>query len=276
MNLNTKFKGDHTALRLDAPLSFEQMRSVAPNIFANEQAPKWSEQYGVVPTSEVLRRLAGYGFSAFMVSQSKSRNAAGVERVRHLVRLRHEGFRRPDVINEVVLINSDDAPCSYQLAAGVYRVVSRDTMVCGTPMREATVRSNGDAVKDIIQAVLEVVDDFALIDCERASMEALWLTNASQVAFAKSGRALRWEDPDAQPPVTTEQLLRVERTGDSSADLWTTLSRVHEHLTRGGIRGVRPDGRRAVTRPVHAVDRHMQISRGLWLLARAVLELNVE
>ena len=276
MELPTKFKGNHTMLRLDEPLTIEQMCAVAPSICVDEASATWSARYGIVPTSEVLLRLANYGFSAFMIGQSKTRDTSKREHTRHMVRLRHQSFRRPDVVNELVLLHSDDAPASYHLLAGVYRLASRGAMVCGTKVRDVKVRQSGDAFQDIIEGVLLAVDDFRLVDAQREAMQALWLTQADQIAFAKSACSLRWDDPDVVPPVTEHQLLHIERPEDNAADLWTTLSRVHEHLTRGGLRGPRFDGRRATTRAIHAIDQNVNINRALWFLARAVLELKID
>lgn len=267
-------------LRLDQALSFEQMRTVAPSIFAGDETKHetktWSDKYDVVPTCEVLRRLATYGFGVFMVGQSTLRDAAERVQTRHMVRLRHDSFRRPDAINEVILLSSDRVPSTYQLLAGVYRLASCNALVCGTTMREVRVRQSGDVLKDVIEGVLQVVEDFSIVDAERAAMQALWLQPSDQVAFARSARSLAWDDPDIPPPVTEQQLLHVERGEDHAPDLWTTFSRVQEHLTKGGMRGHRPDGRRAVTRAIRAIDQNVKVNRALWLLAGAFLELKVE
>lgn len=276
MEAAAQFKGNHTMLRLDEPLTFEQMRAAAPAIFAEDVSAGWSQRYAIVPTSDVLERLARYGYGAFMVAQSKSRDASKREQTRHMVRLRHNSYMRPDAINEVVLLHSANAPFAYQLLAGIYRPASRNALVCGTRVREVVVRQSGDVLKDVIEGVLRVVDDFVAVDAEREAMQALWLTHADQVAFAKAARSLHWDDPGVPAPVTELQLLQIERPEDNAADLWTTLSRVQEHLTRGGLRGPRFDGKRATTRPIQAIDQNVQINRALWALAGAVLELKYE
>ena len=273
MQLASKFNENHKTLRLDVPLTQEQMYAVAPSIFAERAHGSRSERYAYIPTSEILRRLQGEGFSPFMVCQSQSRDLAKREHTKHMVRLRHASQITGDEANEIILINSHDGSSAYQMLAGVFRFVCCNGMVCGTTMSDVRVRHNGDVVDNVIEGAFRVVDDFVLVDAQKAAMKDLWLTHGDQLAFAKAARALKYDDPDVPAPITEHQLLHIERAEDNAADLWTTFNRVQEHLMRGGIRGRRPDGRRATTRGINAIDQSVKINRALWILAEAMREL---
>ncbi|MES2899517.1 MAG: DUF932 domain-containing protein [Pseudomonadota bacterium] len=273
MQLATKFTAGHTMLRSDVPLTFEQMRTVAPSIFAEEPHASRSDRYAYIPTSEVLRRLQLEGFSPFLACQSRSRDAARREHTKHMVRLRHASQITGEEANEIILINSHDGTSAYQMLAGVFRFVCGNGMVCGTTMSDVRVRHNGNVIDNVIEGAFSVVKDFETVDAQKVAMKGLWLTHGDQVAFARAARALKYDDPDVAPPVTEHQLLHIERPEDNAADLWTTFNRVQEHLVRGGIRGRRFDGRRATTRPITAIDQNVKINRALWILAEAMREL---
>ena len=273
MQLASKFNENLKTLRLDVPLTQEQMYGVAPSIFAERAHGSRSDRYAYIPTSEILRRLQGEGFSPFMVCQSQSRDLAKREHTKHMVRLRHASQITGDEANEIILINSHDGSSAYQMLAGVFRFVCCNGMVCGTTMSDVRVRHNGDVVDNVIEGAFRVVDDFVLVDVQKAAMKDLWLSHGDQVAFAKAARALKYDDPDVPAPITEHQLLHIERAEDNAADLWTTFNRVQEHLMRGGIRGRRPDGRRATTRGINAIDQSVKINRALWILAEAMREL---
>lgn len=273
MELASTFTGSVTMLRRDEPLTMEQMRAVAPSIFAERAHDSRSERYAYIPTSEVLRRLQQEGFSPFMVCQSRSRDLAKRDHTKHMVRLRHANQISGEEANEIILVNSHDGSSAYQMLAGVYRFVCQNGMVCGTTMSDVRVRHNGKVVDNVIEGAFRVVEDFALVDQQKEAMKGLWLTHPDQVAFAKAARALKYDDPDVPPPITEHQLLRIERPEDNAADLWTTMNRVQEHLMRGGLRGRRLDGRRATTRPIGAIDQNVKINRALWILAEAMREL---
>jgi hypothetical protein len=273
MQLASKFNENHSILRMDVPLTRAQMHAFAPSIFAECAHGSRSERYAYIPTSEVLRRLQIEGFSPFMVCQSRSRDLAKREHTKHMVRLRHASQITGEEANEIILVNSHDGSSAYQMLAGVFRFVCSNGMVCGTTMSDVRVRHNGDVVDNVIEGAFRVVEDFVLVDEQKRAMKDLWLTHGDQVAFAKSARALKYDDPDIPPPITEHQLLHIERPEDNAADLWTTFNRVQEHLMRGGIRGRRPDGRRATTRGINAIDQNVKINRALWILAEAMREL---
>ena len=273
MQLASKFNENHTMLRLDVPLTHEQMYAVAPSIFAEQAHGSRSERYAYIPTSAILRRLQAEGFSPFMVCQSRSRDLAKREHTKHMVRLRHASQITGEEANEIILVNSHDGSSAYQMLAGVFRFVCCNGMVCGTTMSDVRVRHNGDVIDNVIEGAFRVVEDFALVDEQKGAMKELWLSHGDQLAFAKAARSLKYDDPDVPAPITEHQLLFIERAEDNAADLWTTLNRVQEHLMRGGIRGRRPDGRRATTRGINAIDQNIKINRALWILAEAMREL---
>lgn len=273
MKLATKFAANHAALRSPVPLTLEQMRAVAPSIFAEARHGSRSDRYAYIPTSEVLRHLQREGFSPFEVCQSRARDLSKRDHTKHMVRLRHADQITGEEANEIILINSHDGTSSYQMLAGVFRFVCCNGMVCGTTMNDVRVRHNGDVISNVIEGAFRVVEDFAIVDEQKGAMKTLALNPDEQVAFARSALALKYDDLDAPTPITEQQLLRVERHGDSAADLWTTFNRVQEHMIDGGLRGRLPDGRRVTTRGIHAIDQNIKINRALWVLAEAMREL---
>lgn len=273
MELVSKFTGNYAMLRRDEPLTEDEMRAVAPSVFAVQAHVSRSDRYAYIPTGEVLKRLQREGFRTFMVCQSKSRDLSKREHTKHMVRLRHASQIAREEANEVILINSHDGTSAYQMLAGVLRFACENGLVCGTQMTDIRVRHNGNVLDNVLEGAFQVVDDFRLVDVQKQAMKDLWLTHGDQLAFAKAARSLKYDDPDVPPPVTEQQLLKIERTEDDAADLWTTFNRVQEHLVRGGIRGRRPDGRRATTRPIQAIDQNVKINRALWILAEAMREL---
>jgi hypothetical protein len=273
MQLATKFAPNHAVLRSVVPLTMEQMRAVAPSIFATERHISRSERYAYIPTSEVLKRLHTEGFSPFQVCQSRSRDVSKREFTKHMVRMRHASQIVGAEANEIILVNSHDGTSAYQMLAGVFRFVCCNGMVCGTTMNDVRIRHNGNVIDNVIEGAFRVVDDFAVVDEQKLGMKALTLKHGEQIAFAKAALSLKYDDPDIPAPVTEHQLLHIERSDDDAADLWTTFNRVQEHLMDGGLRGRRPDGRRATTRPIHSIDQNIKINRALWVLAEAMREL---
>jgi Domain of unknown function (DUF932) len=148
----TRFARRTQALRSDTPLAEDQMRQVAPSIFAEGKHASRSERYTYIPTIDVLRSLRKEGFQPFMVAQGASRIEGKAEFTKHLIRMRFVGSQsigqqgsdgltakpQPDA-HEIILINSHDGASSYQLLSGIFRLcrarhsrnyVQRGTMSC--------------------------------------------------------------------------------------------------------------------------------------------------
>jgi hypothetical protein len=68
MQLASRFASHSPTLRSDYPLSDDQIRRVAPSIFADAPHESRSERYAYIPTAAVLTELRKEGFQPFMVS----------------------------------------------------------------------------------------------------------------------------------------------------------------------------------------------------------------
>ena len=74
--LATRFGRNVNTLRTNQPLSDDQIRAVAPSIFAEDKHASRSERYTYIPTVDVLTGLRREGFEPFMVAQSRVRDGA--------------------------------------------------------------------------------------------------------------------------------------------------------------------------------------------------------
>ena len=117
MQLASRFANHSPALRSDYPLSDDQIRRVAPSIFADAPHESRSERYSYIPTATVLTELRKEGFQPFMVCQTRVRNEGRREHTKHLMRLRHASQINGAEANEIVLLNSHDGTSSYQMLA---------------------------------------------------------------------------------------------------------------------------------------------------------------
>jgi hypothetical protein len=105
-SLVTRFARNTCVMRSETPLSEEQLRRVAPSIFAEGKHVSRSERYTYIPTIEVLRGLRKQGFEPFMVAQGASRIEGKAAYTKHLIRMRHAAeVRAKPEANEIILIN---------------------------------------------------------------------------------------------------------------------------------------------------------------------------
>jgi hypothetical protein len=271
--LATRFGRNVNVLRAQAPLSDDQIRKVAPSIFAEGKHASRSERYAYIPTIDVLGGLRREGFEPFMVAQTRVRDEGKREHTKHMLRLRHASQINGAEANEIILLNSHDGTSAYQMLAGMFRFVCCNGMVCGDTMSDIRVPHKGDVVDRVIAGAFDVLDGFTRVVEERDSMKALTLASAEQAAFARAALELKYDTEVAAAPVTETQLLQSRRFEDRSNDLWTTFNRVQENLTQGGLPARTATGRSTRTRPVAGIDQSVKLNRALWVLATEMRKL---
>ncbi|WP_069263686.1 DUF932 domain-containing protein [Paraburkholderia nodosa] len=275
MQLASSFRYGSPILRSDSPLQDDQIRRVAPSIFADSKHESRSERYTCIPTIDVLRGLRKEGFHPFMVCQTRVRDEGKRMHTKHMLRLRHADQIVGDEANEIVLLNSHDGTSSYQMLAGVLRFVCQNGMVAGDNVRDIRIPHKGNIVRNVIDGAFDVLDGFELIREQKDGMRAVELNREEQHAFARSALALRYDPTDAEAPasVTESQLLAPRRFEDRHDDLWTIFNRVQENLTRGGLHGRSRSGRSMSTRPITGIDQNVKLNRSLWMLADAMRQM---
>lgn len=265
--------GNANSIRSEYPLTDEQIRAVAPSIFAEEAHNSRSERYTYIPTIEVLNGLRKEGFFPFMACQSRCRDAGKRAHTKHMMRLRHAGQIHAAEANEIILLNSHDGSSAYQMLSGCYRFVCCNGMVCGDTQNDVRLRHSGRIVDNVIEGAFRVLEDFALVDQSREGMKALRLKEGEQSAFAHAALALRYDSVGSAPPVSGAQLLQARRSADGADDLWTTFNRVQENMLRGGLSARTANGRRTHTRAVQGIDQNLRLNRALWVLAEEMRRL---
>jgi hypothetical protein len=113
MQLASRFASRSPVLRADHPLSDDQIRTVAPSIFAEDKHASRSERYSYIPTAAVLTELRQEGFQPFMVCQTRVRQEDRRDYTKHLIRLRHASQINGAEANEIILLNSHDGTSTY-------------------------------------------------------------------------------------------------------------------------------------------------------------------
>jgi hypothetical protein len=269
-HLATKFSRRSSIFSSNSPLSNQQMREVAPSIFAEEKHPSRSARYTYIPTVEILNELSKEGFNPFMVAQSRSRLGMDTH-TKHMVRLRHDGVTATygdaaTEANEIILVNSHNGGSSYQMLAGVFRFVCCNGLINGDVSDDIRVPHKGDIMADVIKGAYQVLQGFSKMDEAIDRMKRTLVTMTQEENFAKDalevrfGKAL-WNKPH---PVTTSQALFARRPEDQEPTLWNTFQRLQENL----MTGMPSDpGRTRATRAVRSIDGSLHMNRMLWTLA---------
>lgn len=271
--LASRFSRSAAQINRGRVLSEEEMRSVAPSIFAADAHDSRSERYTYIPTIEILNALRAEGFHPFMVAQTRVRDEAHKDHTKHMIRLRHATDIGQREANEVILLNSHNGSSSYQMLSGVFRFACANGMVCGNTHHDIRVPHKGDIKDQVLEGANVILESFDMISERKEMMEDTRLGREEQEVYARAALALRYDTSAGDPPIEAGQLLRARRIDDDDDTLWSTLNRVQENMIRGGLQGKKVNGRRRSTRAVTGIDQNVALNRGLWTLAEEMAKL---
>jgi len=249
----------------------DQIRAMAPSVFAAAPAEGVSNRYTFLPTAQIVSRMRAEGWAPVEAREQHVRSQGRLGYQKHLLRFQwREQVARPgEFAAELCLVNSHDRSSAYQLSAGLWRFVcSNGLMVSDTTIQGVSIRHSGRETDEVIQASFAMFQQIHQLADRVAAFQARHMTDADKSEFARQAIALRWE---SNAPISPERALLPHRTDDVGHDLWRVYNRVQEALIKGGVKDYgmrRPDGHRyARTRPVTGLDEGIKLNRGLWELA---------
>src|SRR6266536_234909 len=212
-----------------AELLDDQVRALAPSVFAAQAMPGVSSRYAFVPTAHLVTRLRDAGWTPVSAIQQRVKLDARRGFQKHLIR-----FQRRDVIPvkgeytpELCLINSHDRSSAYQLHAGLYRFICANGMFVGdgNAFERVSIRHAGFTPDEVIDASFRILDQVPAITAGVEVFRARQLTGPESRAFATAALRLRYADAQ-KAPVGPEKLLEARRYEDAGDDLWHVFNRL--------------------------------------------------
>ena len=248
-------------------LSDDQIRRVAPSVYAEKPWQAMTHKYLFVPTAEIVGAMRREGFEVVQALQGNTRIEGKGDFTKHLVR-----FSMPKAnqilgsVPELVLINSHDGTTSYRLMLGVFRMIcSNGLLMASDVISDLRFRHSKSLADEIIDGTGTLVREVPRVNDQIERLGAINLRPNETAAFAKAAHHLRWGGDNG--PVTPDRLLLTRREEDRAPDLYTTLNVVQENLLRGGLAGRTATNRPTTTRAVAGVTENVRLNEALSVLA---------
>lgn len=275
------------AVNLVAPqgefLSNEQIAKYAPTVFKDEAHSSRSERFVHIPTHELLAGMAKAGFLPVRVSVGGSSDIEKRNFTKHMIRFRRAGelnavAKVGDSIAEAVMMNAHDGTSSYQLHAGLFRLVCTNGMVVsdGDFGHVKVGHSGRNTLDKVIEGTYTVLSDAEAAIEHAEELRGITLSREEQNLFGTAALALRFENPE-EVNIRGEQVVRARRSADVGNNLWLAFNRAQENLIRGGLSYTHTDDKGKVsfrsTRPVQSVDGDVKLNKALWALAQGYADL---
>lgn len=262
----------------------DDMRRVAPSIFAVDAHESRSERFKPIPTIEILRGLAREGFSVVGAKQSSTRAVDKRSHTKHLIRLRRlddaaSQVSVGDTVAEMLLKNANDGTSVYDLMAGLFRVCCKNSLVAQTSTLDSVkVRHSGDVQSKVIEGTYSVMEAAKLALSAPQDWQALKLDRDERKAFAEAAHVLRFADHNGEvdTAIRPEQLLVPRRREDTESNVWNVFNVIQENALKGGLtaRGdAAHDFRRTTTKEIKGIDQDLRLNKALWVLAESMAKL---
>ena len=147
-------------------LTEDQLRRFVPSLFAEAPHDSRSDRYAYIPSIAVMRGLEAEGFLPVAARQSRTRDESRTDFTKHMVRFRKAdavALAVGDTIPEIVLVNSHDGTSSYNLMAGLFRLVCLNGMVVSAgDIANIRVQHTGKPdkiVSQVIEGAYTVLDE---------------------------------------------------------------------------------------------------------------------
>ncbi|MFZ2961066.1 MAG: DUF932 domain-containing protein [Candidatus Ozemobacteraceae bacterium] len=127
----------------------DTLKALVPSIFETSLSTKVSDRYQQIPTFEIVQAMQQSGWIVTKAQQSKTKRDT---HAKHLLRFRRSDVNPilGDLFPEVVLVNSHDGSSSYQLRAGIYRLVCCNGLILGNEQFCERVRHFGSNIPGLV------------------------------------------------------------------------------------------------------------------------------
>ena len=209
-------------------LTEDTLRSQAPSIYASGPMHGVSDRYTFVPTARIVSGLREHDWVPVEVEEQRIRSESRRGFQKHMIRFRRsEQMATLDEWNvELVLLNSHDRGCAYQLHAGIYRRICSNGLVVGEGAFQAIrFRHAGLLEDEVVQASFRVMDFVPRVGELVSRFRSRALEVQESLGLAQHALAMRYGNL-AAAPIDPDTLLKARRAEDEGTDLWASMNRI--------------------------------------------------
>ena len=265
---------------LDSYLTKEQIREVAPVVFATEPTNKGvSEKYLHVNTETVIDDLAKLGWLPVSAAQRRTKprkDGSPTIRSKHMVSFQNpdlmiKGKNGDDACPRIIVTNSHDGLCSFQFRIGIYRFIcSNGLVVADEEFSAFSIKHKGYTFEELQGVVAQAIADLPNKVKVLNKMQQRMLTPAEQRQLAIDAMALRSTNPDTKyTEASIEEVLKATRKEDEGDSLWLVFNRVQEAIINGGYSAALRGAKVRKVKKIKSFEKDLQVNQELFKLATA-------
>jgi hypothetical protein len=249
-------------------ITIDQLKSQTPSVFATAPSPKMSNKYVFVPTMDILENFEKEGWDLASAKQV----GKGLHAV-HELRLRNGELPKVgDTLVEAIIRNSHNGTASFQVSAGLHRLVCSNGLTVPTALAESfNVRHSRFELDEVKRLTESFAGRLPKIEGSVKRMMEREMTIDEKIEFVRKSVNIRFGQDKVLNDLQIVGLLTPNRTEDEGDDLWTTFNIVQEKYVRGGVETTSQRGRRTKLRGLQNIMAVNQVNTKLWTLAEEML-----
>ena len=249
-------------------ITLDQLKSQTPSVFATSPSPKMSDKYVFVPTMDILENFEREGWDLASAKQV----GKGVHSV-HELRLRNGQLPKVgDTLVEAIIRNSHNGTASFQVSAGLHRLVCSNGLTVPTALAESfNVRHSRFDLDEVKRLTESFAGRLPKIEGSVSRMMERQMTIDEKIEFVRKSVNIRFGQDKVLNDLQIVGLLTPNSGEDEGDDLWTTFNVVQEKYVRGGIETTSQRGRRTKLRGLQNIMAVNQLNTKLWTLAEEMI-----
>lgn len=256
---------NHLKHRLDNPMTLDEIQQIVPAAFAEyADESNVSAKYVFISTADIVADMTALGFKPIWAAQRRGKDSPFKK---HWIKFYHPDhcITRPDgkieEVFEVTVSNSHDGRASFNLRAGIFRLVCENGMMAlDHDLGFIRLRHTGYTTDELNRMVGELFAKFPTIIKQVEKLKQIIMTDAQMIDFATKSLKARW---DTEIKIDVEKLIKPIRIEDESNDVWSVYNRIQEKLTKGQFSA--QNGR--IIRSLHNVDAMVKMNEKLYATA---------
>lgn len=245
-------------------MSLEQIKNVAPSVFATSASPKVSNRYTFVPTVDIVENFVNEGWDISSVKQT----GKGIHAL-HEVKFRNGELPNVgDTLVEAIIRNSHNGTSTLSVSAGLFRLCCSNGLTVATSAADSfKVRHAGFELDDVKRLTEDFSKRLPIIEGSVNRMMERELTTDEKLDFVKKSAEVRWKMGSIPATLDYEEILNPLREADNGDSLWQVFNVVQEKWVRGGIQYKSNSGRKTQIRTLNDILNTNRINTKLWELA---------
>lgn len=248
-------------------ITLDQLKEVAPSIFATSASPKVSNRYSFVPTVDIVENFQREGWDISSARQM----GKGIHSL-HEIKFRNGDLPKVgDTLVEAIIRNSHNGMSTLSVSAGLFRLVCSNGLTVATSSADSfKVRHAGFELDDVKRITEDFAKKLPLIEGSVNRMMERELTIDEKLDFVKESANIRWKVGPV-PTLDYEQILSPNRKEDEGDSLWQVFNVVQEKWIRGGVEYNTQRGRKTKLKTINDILNSNRINTQLWELAETMI-----